>query len=113
MVLQSVKMASAHYFLDGDEYVLKEDATGLEIDRMKEVTLLMLKMSGELLAHGRASAVSEFQFNYIEELVQNGKDIKSLCYNMMLPSGKIPVDILNKCLDIEGYAVRLFCGEER
>lgn len=115
MVLQLVKMASAHYFMEGDEYVLKEDVTGLEIDRMKEVTLMIHKISGKILAHGKAAIVREYEVQFIDDIAvaeqkAGNKEWQKIALCFFQISGKLPIDILNKCLDIEGYALDLFMG---
>lgn len=102
---------SCHYHFENDQYVLRDDRTNEVLDRMAEVTLSIDKQTGKLVAHGRASFVSKIEIRYLDDLLRTGKfDSNQLAGRLMSISGKIPVDILNKCLDISGYAAKFFAG---
>jgi hypothetical protein len=83
----------SRYHLEGGQYVLKVEETGEVLARMSEVSLLINKHTGVLVAHGKYSFVCAQDYKMLTRV-----------------HGKIPVDILNRCLDEDGYAAKFFAG---
>jgi hypothetical protein len=99
-----------HYYFENAQYVLKDD-NGKVLDRLSEVSLLINKRTGELIAHGSLYAVHEQEIRYVNALIIAGEIENELIENMLMTiSGKIPVDILNNCIDVSGYVKKFFLG---
>ena len=99
-----------YHLLTNGEYLLKDGDTIIE--RMKEVSLLINKHTGELIAHGSPATVALRDHEYVDVQVRAGANPTEVCNGLMGVSGKIPVDILNKCIDVPGYAAKFFAGRK-
>lgn len=94
-----------HYQLNAGQYVLMNGAEPVG-PLLDEVALALDKDSGTLHKHGNPESVSAW-------VAQARAKFKAIGYgdlanNLVMVSGKVPLDELNRCLSTTGYAGILY-----
>lgn len=84
-----------HYNKDGESYLLVDDSTGDILASYSEITILFTE-EGTLMKHGSKDRVEK----YYRELQ---KKIPDLVEGYVMFIGHLPVEEINKILDITGY----------
>jgi len=95
------------YVLEDGTYFLTDEETGAILSGMDEVSIAFEKgpEMWTLFKHGRKDLVQKWYSGIHIKLMQN--DLKDMAENLIVISGKFPVDELNRCLDTTGYIKKM------
>ena len=104
VLLQSVSM-SYSYSLNAGQYVLMDGDSpiGRVLD---EVSIALDKAEGTLHKHGSPESVQRWHVDAQKKLRAGGAN--DMADNLVVLTGRFPLDELNKCLSNMGYAGRLY-----
>ncbi len=107
-------MKELMYVREGDEYVLLEveaestppSGAGQEILRCKSLAIGFDRVSGTLHKHGEHERVESWVSNARKKFRDAG--FPEMADALVVLSGDLPLDEVNKCLAITGYCARMF-----
>lgn len=94
-----------HYELNCTDYVLFRGDKPIS-KLLQEVSLAFDKEAGVLMKHGSKEMVSAWLSDAQEKLRSGGAH--DLAEQLIMVTGRFPVDELNKCISISGYIGKLW-----